>query len=97
VKTSFDVEYLPERRKNGAKEAPEITEIKGFLACRRQNMRFEYDDERQAYNRLRIIQRFRRNNELREVFDCYRSDRCVYVIRTKKKGHPEKGKETAIC
>lgn len=98
MKTSFDVEFLPERgSKNGKKEAPEITEIKSFLACKYQNMRFEYDNDRQARNRLKVIQQFRNGNGLQEVFECYRVEQCVYVIRTKKKGHPEKGKETAIC
>lgn len=90
MKTSFDVEYLPERRKSTHKEAPEITTIKGLLASKNKNVRFEYDDEKQARNRLRLIQRFRNGNELREVFDCYRSERYVYVVRTKKKGSPEK-------
>ena len=85
MKTSYDLEYLPERRKNGSREAQEITEIKGFLACRRQNMCFEYDDDRQARNRLKVIQRFRSGNNLQSVFECYRVDKCVYIVRTKKR------------
>ncbi len=86
MKTSYDLEYLPERRKSIHKEAPEITAIKVLLASQRKNACFEYDDERQARNRLRLIQRFRNSNELRDVFDCYRSDKCVYVVRTKNGG-----------
>ena len=94
MKTSFDVEYLPERRKNGAKEAPEITEIKSFLACKHQNMRFEYDDDRQARNRLKVIQRFRSGNSRQNIFECYRAGACVYIVRTKEKGRPSKEKES---
>lgn len=86
MKTSYDLEYLPERGpKNGSREAPEITEIKGFLACGRQNMCFEYDDEHRARVRLVTVQRFRNKNGLREIFECYRVDKCVYIVRTKKK------------
>lgn len=80
MKTSFDVEFLPERgSKNGKKEAPEITEIKSFLACKHQNMRFEYDNDRQARNRLKVIQRFRNGNGLQEVFECYRVEQSPEV------------------
>lgn len=97
MKTSYNVEYLPERRKSTHREAPEITAIKGLLACKDKNVCFEYDDENQANNRLRLIQRFRNGNELREVFDCYRSGVCVYVVRTKEKGRPSKEKENESC
>jgi hypothetical protein len=86
VKTSYDLEYLPKPRKNGSREAPEITEIKSFLACKRQNMCFEYDNAQQARNRLKVVQRFRSGNGLQEVFECYRVEKCVYVLRTKNGG-----------
>lgn len=85
MRTSYDLEYLPKRGpKNGSKEAPEITNIKGFLACGRRNMCFEYDNEQQARNRLKVVQRFRGGNNLQGVFECYRVEKCVYVLRIKK-------------
>ena len=84
MKTFYDLEHLPPPRKNGSKEAPEITEIKGFLACGQRNICFEYDDDHQARNRLKVVQRFRSGNGLQDVFQCWRVEKCVYVLRTKK-------------
>ena len=87
MKITYNLESLPERR-NGTRESEEVTAIKGFLAGQQKNMCFEYDDEKQAKRRYDTVRNFRLQHKLQEVFDLYRKDNCIYILRTKKKGTP---------
>lgn len=87
MKISYDLEHLPERRP-GTRESEEVTAIKAFLAGTQKNMCFEYEDEKQAKRRYDSVRNFRLQHKLQEVFDMYRKDKCIYILRIKKKGTP---------
>ena len=84
MKITYDVEYLPERKSNGGKKSEEVIAVIAFLAGKRKNMRIEYDDAKQAKTRCDTIRGYRCRNKLQGVFDVYRHDNCVYVLRSKK-------------
>lgn len=87
MKISYDLTALPERR-CAMKESEEVTAIKAFLAGKQKNMCFEYEDEKQAKRRYDTVRNFRLHNNLKEVFDLYRHEKCIYVLRIKKTGTP---------
>ncbi len=90
MKITYDLEHLPERR-NGAKESEEVAAIKVFMAGQQKNMCFEYDTPAEAKRRYDTVRNFRLTHKLQEVFDLYRKDQCIYILRTKKKGTPRQG------
>ena len=87
MKITYDLEHLPERR-NGAKESEEVIAIKVFMAGQQKNMCFEYDTPEEAKCRYDTVRNFRLTHKLQEVFDLYRKDKCIYILRIKKKGTP---------
>jgi hypothetical protein len=87
MKITYDLEHLPERR-NGAKESEEVIAIKVFMAGQQKNMCFEYDTPEEAKRRYDTVRNFRLTHKLQEVFDLYRKDKCIYILRIKKKGTP---------
>lgn len=87
MKITYDLEVLPERRRS-TKESEEVIAVKGFLAGQWKNMCFKYDDEKQAKRRYDTVRNFRLQHKLQDVFDLYRKDNCIYILRTKKKGVP---------
>lgn len=42
----------------------------------------------QAKRRYDTVRNFRLHNNLKEVFDLYRHEKCIYVLRIKKTGTP---------
>lgn len=87
MKITYDLSVLPERRR-GSKESEEVTAIKAFLAGTQKNMCLEYDSEKEAKRRYDTVRSFRINHKLQEVFDLYRYEKCIYILRLKKKGAP---------
>ena len=83
MKITYDLEFLPERR-NNVRESEEVTAIKAFLAGAHKNMCFEYDSEKEAKRRLDAVRNFRSQHKLQEIFDLYRIENCIYILRTKK-------------
>lgn len=91
MKIAYDVTHLPERKVQ-RKDSEEIEAIKGFLAGPQKNMIFTYDDARQAKRRYDALRGYRKNHKLDDVFDCYRVDCEICIIKTKKKGRPSSAK-----
>ena len=87
MKITYDLEVLPERR-SGTRESEEVTAIKVFLAGTHKNMCFEYDNEKDAKRRYDTVRNFRLQHKLQEVFEVFRREKCLYIVRTKKKGTP---------
>jgi len=87
MKITYDLEVLPERR-SGARESEEVTAIKIFLASTHKNMCFEYEDEKQAKRRYDTVRNFRLQHKLQDVFDLYRRENCVYILRARKTDTP---------
>lgn len=80
----YDVEHLPERRAGG-KESEELLALKAFLAGTQRNMVIEYEEEKPAKNRYGALRKFRSDNKLQDVFDLYRREKVIYIIRTRKR------------
>ena len=48
------------------------------------NMVIEYDDAKEAKKRYGSLRNFRSTNKLQGVFDMYRTEKTVCIIKTKK-------------
>ena len=74
---------LPERKSfRGARKSDEILAIENFLKMRgKKNMCFEYESDAEAKKRLSSIQSYRRRENQKEVYDVYRTEKCVYIVR----------------
>lgn len=85
MKVTYDIECLPERNQGG-KKSEEILKVIEFLASQHNNMRFEYDDDEECKRRRDTIRNYRRSNKLQAVFDIFRWEKCLYVVKLKKGG-----------
>lgn len=83
MKITYDLEHLPEKG-GGGRENEETLALKAFLAGQQRNMCIEYDEEKQAKRRYDTLRNFRRMNELQSVFDIYRREKCIYIVKLKK-------------
>ena len=84
MKISYNVQHLPER-KRGCRESEEVLAIKAFLADREQkNMLIEYDNAKDAKRRYDSIRNFRSSNKLQPVFDLYRVDTAICIIKSNR-------------
>lgn len=87
MKITYDLDYLPERRSRG-QPCEEVLAIQTFLAGSQKNMCIEYDSDKDAKRRYDTVRNFRRQHKLQEVFEVFRREKCLYIVRTKKKGTP---------
>lgn len=84
MKITYDLEHLPER-KAGGKKSEETLALIAFLADgQKKNMCIEYDTDAEAKRRYDTLRNYRLTNKLQEVFDLYRREKCVYILKTKK-------------
>ena len=85
MKIAYNVEHLPERKRLGGKESEEVSVLKSFLADgQRRNMVIEYDDAKEAKKRYDSLRNFRSTNKLQGVFDMYRAEKLVCIVKAKK-------------
>lgn len=97
MKIAYNVEHLPERKRIGGKESEEVSALKSFLADGQQkNMVIEYDDAKEAKKRYDSLRNFRSTNKLQGVFDMYRTEKTVCIIKVKKPP-AKRGKEGRRC
>ncbi len=90
MKIRYDVEYLPAKKGSGGKPSQEVQAVVAFLANgQKKNMCIEYDDLKDCKNKFGTIRRYQKKNELAEVFDVYRVENRIYVVKCKK---PVRGK-----
>ena len=82
MKIMYDVEHLPER-KSGGKESEELLALKAFLAGTQRNMVIEYEEENSAKSRYNALRKFRSDNKLQDVFELYRREKVICIIRSK--------------
>lgn len=83
MKFFYDVEHLPER-KPSRKESEELVALKAFLATTQKNMLIEYEEEKAAKSRYGALRKFRSDNKLQEVFELYRRDNIICIVKTKR-------------
>lgn len=86
MKIKYDV-TLPERKTfRGATKSDEVLAIESFLKMKgKKNMCFEYETDVEAKKRLSSIQTYRRSKGHKEIYDVYRDEKCVYVVRLEAK------------
>ena len=85
MKITYDIKDLPERKGNGGRKSEELLALMAFLADgQKKNMCIEYDTEPEAKRRYDTLRNYRRVNKLQEVFDIYRAEGKVYIVKTKK-------------
>lgn len=89
MKITYDVEFLPAKKGSGGKQSEEVLAVIAFLANGQKNMCIEYDDLKDCKNKFSAIRRYQKQNELSEVFDVYRIENRIYVVKCKK---PVRGK-----
>ena len=86
MEIKYDVK-LPERKSfRGGVKSDEILAIETFLKMKnKKNMCFEYESDEEAKKRCASVQSYKRRENQKEVYDVYRSGRCVYIVRVEAK------------
>ena len=56
-----------------------------FMQSTHKNMCFEYDTSMEAKKKLSTINAARRTKNETDIYDAYRIDKCVYIVRQEKK------------
>lgn len=86
MKITYNLQVLPQR-KNSRKDSEETIALKAFLADReKQNMVFEYDTPEEAKKRYDSMRNYRCANKLQDVYEMWRNDTLICIVKTKKKG-----------
>ena len=62
----------------------EVLALKAFLAGKQKNMCIQYEDEALCKRRYDSLRAFRTAHQQQDVFDLYRRESCVYILRQKK-------------
>lgn len=76
---------LPERKVfRGGVKSDEIIAIESFLTGSMKNMCFEYETPEEAKKKLSAVQSYRRRENHKELYEVWRSEKCIYVVRSKK-------------
>ena len=83
MKITYNLQVLPERTTRRDNE--ETTVIKAFLADgEKRNMVFEYDTPEEAKKRYDSMRNYRNTNKLQDIYDVWRSDALICIVKTKK-------------
>ena len=86
MKITYNLQVLPQR-KNSRKDSEETTALKAFLAdSEKKNMVFEYDTPQDAKKRYDSMRNYRNANKLQDIYDMWRSEALICIVKTKKKG-----------
>lgn len=72
---------LPERKRFRPIKSDEVNAIETFLTSKMKNMCFEYEDVIEAKKKMATIRSYRRRSNHTEIFDTYRVDKCIYIVR----------------
>ena len=70
---------------NRLQESEELLALKAFLAGTQRNMVIEYEEEKPAKSRYGSLRKFRSDNKLQDVFEIYRREKVICIIRTKRR------------
>lgn len=90
MKITYDLEFLLEKRATSA-GSEELQAVKAFLAGKQKNMCIEYDDEKMAKRRYDAVRGFRNAHKLQAVFDIFRRETHIYIVRLKKPLNRQEG------
>lgn len=85
MKITYDLPTLPQRKGRAGGKSEETLALIAFLAeGQKKNMCIEYDTEKEAKRRYDTLRNYRNTNKLQEVFDIYRVEKQVVIVKTKK-------------
>lgn len=85
MKITYDLPTLPQRKGSAGRKSEETLALIAFLADgQKKNMCIEYEEEKEAKRRYDSLRNYRGTNKLREVFDIYRVEKQVVIVKTKK-------------
>ena len=81
----YNIKNVPERPERLGQKSDEIMAIETFINTSQKNMVFEYDTEDEAKKRLGTVRYYMKKKELDIMFEYYRVNDCVYIIRKETK------------
>lgn len=85
MKITYDLTDLPQRKGSAGRKSEETLALIAFLADgQKKNMCIEYEEEKEAKRRYDSLRNYRGTNKLQEVFDIYRVEKQVVIVKTKK-------------
>lgn len=85
MKITYDLPTLPQRKGSASRKSEETLALIAFLADgQKKNMCIEYEEEKEAKRRYDSLRNYRGTNKLQEVFDIYRVEKQVVIVKTKK-------------
>ena len=85
MKITYDLTDLPQRKGSAGRKSEETLALIAFLADgQKKNMCIEYEEEKEAKRRYDSLRNYRGTNKLQEVFDIYRGEKQVVIVKTKK-------------
>lgn len=85
MKITYDLPTLPQRKGSAGRKSEETLALIAFLAdSQKKNMCIEYEEEKEAKRRYDSLRNYRGTNKLQEVFDIYRVEKQVVIVKTKK-------------
>lgn len=86
MQVTYNVQIPLKKRVGSGVKSEEVREIESFLTSgNAKNMCFEYEDRQQAKRKMSTVASYRRREKLEKVFDAYRVDERIYIVRVKKK------------
>lgn len=93
VELRYNVKLPPKNNFKHGQKSDERVAIEGFMQSKHKNMCFEYETNAEAKKKLSTINASRRKKGETEIYEAYRVDKCVYIVRLgqeKPSGEAEK-------
>ncbi len=84
VKLRCNVKLPPKNNFKHGQKSDERIAIEGFMQSKHKNMCFEYETNAEAKKKLSTINASRRQKGETEIYEAYRVDKCVYIVRKEK-------------
>lgn len=81
----YNVKLPPKKETKHGQKSDERIAIEAFMQSTHKNMCFEYDTSMEAKKKLSMINAARRSKNETDIYDTYRIDKCVYIVRQEKK------------
>lgn len=83
MKLSYNVKLPPKKNFSGGKKSDERMAIETFINSTHKNMCFCYDTVEEAKKKLSVINATRRAKKETKLYETYRVDECIYIVRLK--------------
>lgn len=93
VNLHYNVKLPPKKANTYGKKSDERIAIEAFMQSSHKNMCFEYDTNIEAKKKLSSINATRRQKKETEIYEVYRVDKCVYIVRMEQEKAAVKAKK----